>query len=57
MNMHKSAHTDTFTRNNLPLVQDWPDLLLHKFAYPDQLNAGYELTNALVEKGFGIIPR
>ena len=53
MNIHKSAHTDTFTRNNLPLVQNWPDLLLHKFAYPDQLNAGYELTNALVEKGFG----
>lgn len=48
-----SAHTDTFTRDNLPPAQQWPDLLLDGFDYPDRLNAGVELTDAMVEKGFG----
>lgn len=51
--MHASAHTDTFARDNLPPVADWPDLLLEGFDYPDQLNAAYELTDAMVDKGFG----
>ncbi|MGH1356650.1 MAG: AMP-binding protein [Thalassovita sp.] len=48
-----SAHTDTFARDNLPPVPMWPDLLLDGFDYPDRLNAGVELTDAMVEKGFG----
>ncbi|APE43866.1 2-aminobenzoate-CoA ligase [Sulfitobacter alexandrii] len=48
-----SAHTDTFTRDNLPDPADWPDFLLEGFAYPDRLNVGVELTDAMVEKGFG----
>ena len=48
-----SAHTDTFARNNLPPKEQWPDLLLDDFPYPDCLNAGYELTDAVVEAGFG----
>ncbi len=48
-----SAHTDTFARNKLPPKEQWPDLLLDDFPYPDCLNAGYELTDAVVEAGFG----
>lgn len=51
--MNPSAHTDTFTRDNLPPVEQWPDLLLDGFDYPDRLNAGYELTDAMVARGFG----
>lgn len=51
--MKPSAHTDTFTRDNLPPFAQWPDLLLDGFRYPDTLNAGYELTDAMVNRGFG----
>ncbi len=49
----KSAHTDTFCRDNLPNADQWPDLLLDGFAYPDRLNAAVELTDRMVERGFG----
>jgi 2-aminobenzoate-CoA ligase len=50
-----SAHVDTFTRDNLPPAEDWPDLLLQRpeFQYPDYLNAAVELTDRMVERGFG----
>jgi len=48
-----SGHTDTFTRDNLPPFEEWPDLPLDGFAYPERLNAGVELCDALVERGFG----
>jgi 2-aminobenzoate-CoA ligase len=50
-----SAHVDTFTRDNLPASGDWPELLLERpqFQYPDYLNAAVELTERLVERGFG----
>ena len=50
-----SAHVDTFTRDNLPPAEQWPDLLLDRteFQYPDHLNAAVELTDHMVEKGFG----
>jgi 2-aminobenzoate-CoA ligase len=48
-----SAHLDTFTRDRLPPPQDWPDLPLDGFAYPERLNAAVELTDAMVNKGFG----
>jgi 2-aminobenzoate-CoA ligase len=48
-----SAHLDTFTRDRLPPRDEWPDLLLDGFAYPDRLNAAVELTDAMVRKGFG----
>ena len=50
-----SAHLDTFTRNNLPPFDQWPVLLLDRpeFQYPERLNAGVELTDRMVEKGFG----
>lgn len=48
-----SAHIDTFTRDNLPPEEQWPDFLLDGFDYPDHINAGVELTDRLVEKGLG----
>jgi len=48
-----SAHTDTFTRDNLPPENTWPDFLLDGFDYPELLNAGVELTDRMVEKGLG----
>lgn len=51
--LNRSAHVDTFTRDNLPDEADWPDLLLAGFEYPDRLNVGVELTDEMVKKGFG----
>jgi 2-aminobenzoate-CoA ligase len=48
-----SAHSDTFTRDNLPAMAAWPQFVLDGFDYPETLNAGYELTDAMVAKGFG----
>ncbi|WP_136617806.1 MULTISPECIES: AMP-binding protein [Mesorhizobium] len=48
-----SAHIDTFTRDHLPPPEQWPDILLDGFDYPERLNAGVELTDRLVEKGLG----
>ncbi|MDA9822833.1 AMP-binding protein [Paracoccaceae bacterium] len=49
----RSAHIDTFARDNLPPVAALPDFLLDGFPYPDRLNVGVELTDAMVAKGFG----
>jgi 2-aminobenzoate-CoA ligase len=49
----RSAHTDTFTRDNLPPVQQWPEILLTGFDYPEELNAAVELTDRMVARGFG----
>ena len=48
-----SAHVDTFARENLPPQDQWPDFLLDGFDYADHLNAAVELTDKMVEKGFG----
>src|SRR5271156_4378440 len=48
-----SAHVDTFARDNLPPTADWPDFLLEGFEYPEYLNAAVELTDRMVERGFG----
>ncbi|KIC48676.1 AMP-binding protein [Tateyamaria sp. ANG-S1] len=48
-----TAHVDTFARDNLPPETLQPDFLLDGFDYPETLNAGYELTDAMVERGFG----
>ncbi|UWS02873.1 AMP-binding protein [Phaeobacter inhibens] len=48
-----SAHTDTFTRDNLPPVDQWPEFLTDGYDYPERLNAAVELTDAMVAKGFG----
>ncbi|MGX9854948.1 AMP-binding protein [Limimaricola variabilis] len=48
-----TAHEDSFSRDNLPPMDQWPELLLDGFEYPERLNAGVELCDRLVEKGFG----
>src|SRR5512136_1808761 len=50
-----SAHVDTFTRDNLPPFDQWPDLVLDRpqFEYPERLNAAVELTDRMVECGHG----
>jgi len=49
----KSAHIDTFTRDNLPPPDQWPELPLDGFNYPEELTAAVELTDRMVERGFG----
>ncbi len=53
MKLYQSAHEDTFTRDNLPPMDQWPDFNLTGFDYPERLNVGVELTDSMVEKGFG----
>ena len=48
-----SAHTDTFARDNLPPADQRPVFLLAGFDYPERLNAAVELTDRMVDKGFG----
>lgn len=48
-----TAHSDSFTRDNLPPADQWPEINLSGFEYPDYLNVGVELTDAMVTKGFG----
>ena len=50
-----SAHVDTFARDNLPPFDQWPDLILERpeYQYPEQLNIAVELTDRLVERGYG----
>jgi 2-aminobenzoate-CoA ligase len=48
-----TGHEDTFTRDNLPPAAHWPEIRLAGFDYPDWLNAGVELSDRMVEKGFG----
>ncbi|WP_283176610.1 AMP-binding protein [Gemmobacter sp. 24YEA27] len=51
--MGPTGHLDTFTRDRLPATETWPGLDLTGFDYPEWLNVGVELTNRMVEKGFG----
>ena len=48
-----TGHLDTFARDHLPPFDEWPTLLLDSFDYPEYLNAAVELTDSLVEQGFG----
>ncbi len=48
-----SAHVDTFTRDRLPPPEQWPDIQLGPFQYAERINAAVELTDRMVERGFG----
>jgi 2-aminobenzoate-CoA ligase len=48
-----TAHVDTFARDNLPPADLQPEYLLDSFQYPERLNAAVELTDRMVERGFG----
>ncbi len=53
MMLGPTGHSDTFTRDRLPAPEEWPEIKLAGFEYPDWLNVGVELTDAMVAKGFG----
>ena len=48
-----SAHMDTFARDNLPPPEQWPSFLPPPVNYPDRLNVGVELSDRMVQRGFG----
>ena len=50
-----TGHVDTFTRDRLPPFEQWPEIRLDRpeFTYPPYLNAAVELTDRMVERGFG----
>jgi 2-aminobenzoate-CoA ligase len=48
-----TGHADSFTRDRLPPFEEQPEFALDRFQYPDWLNAAVELTDRMVEKGFG----
>jgi len=53
--VHPSAHKDTFTRDNLPPEDAWPQLHfeLPELQYPAQLNCAVELVDRQVAAGNG----
>ncbi|HEX2146807.1 MAG TPA: AMP-binding protein, partial [Pseudorhizobium sp.] len=53
MKLGPTAHLDTFARDHLPPPDQWPEFLLDGFDFPEWLNAGVELTDRMVERGFG----
>ena len=53
MKLLDSGHVDTFCRDNLPPMDQWPSLNTSQYAYPKQLNVAVELTDRMVERGFG----
>ncbi len=48
-----TAHVDTFARDNLPSPAAMPDFVLDGYDYPAQVNVAVELTDRMVERGFG----
>lgn len=53
MHLGPTGHLDSFTRDRLPPPEAWPEIRLAGFDYPEWLNAGVELTDRMVERGFG----
>src|SRR5258706_14444196 len=53
--MRYTAHTDTFTRDNLPSRIHWPELRLElpELQYPARLNCAAELLDKPVTRGHG----
>jgi 2-aminobenzoate-CoA ligase len=54
----KTAHVDTFARDNLPPAELWPELLfnLPEVQYPDRMNCAVELLDRQVVGGHGDRP-
>ncbi|HMM55353.1 MAG TPA: benzoate-CoA ligase family protein [Candidatus Desulfobacillus sp.] len=53
--MARTAHVDTFVRDNQPPPEQWPELRfdLPELQYPERLNCAAELLDRLVESGHG----
>jgi 2-aminobenzoate-CoA ligase len=54
----RTAHVDTFARDNLPPRSQWPEFLLERpeFRYPARMNCATELLDKMVSRGFGHRP-
>jgi 2-aminobenzoate-CoA ligase len=54
----RTAHLDTFARDNLPPRALWPEFSfdLPELRYPERLNAATELLDRMVARGFGDKP-
>ena len=54
----RTAHVDTFARDNLPPRSQWPEFLFARpeFRYPARLNCATELLDKMVSRGFGHRP-
>lgn len=52
MELTPSAHLDTFCRDSLPPLDQWPELLfeLPELAYPDRLNCSHALLDETIER-------
>ena len=53
--MHRSAHQDTFARDNLPPLDQWPKLVfdLPALRFPERMNCAHELLDRWVAQGQG----
>jgi 2-aminobenzoate-CoA ligase len=53
--MIKSAHLDSFAREHLPPLEEWPHFLLNRpeLVYPDRLNCAVELLDRWITAGEG----
>ncbi|MDR3468410.1 MAG: benzoate-CoA ligase family protein [Xanthobacteraceae bacterium] len=56
--MAKTAHVDTFARDNLPPREEWPDLIFTRpeYQYPERLNCVSRFLDRWVEEGRGDQP-
>ena len=52
MSLSPSAHVDTFTRDNLPPVDQWPEFVfdLPELRYPERLNCATELLDGTIAR-------
>jgi 2-aminobenzoate-CoA ligase len=53
--MNYTAHLDTFARDNLPPMEQWPEFLfeLPELKYPGRMNCATELLDKPVTRGYG----
>jgi 2-aminobenzoate-CoA ligase len=53
-----TAHVDTFARDHLPPIEQWPEFLfeLPEVQYPDRLNCAAELLDRAIAQGWGDRP-
>ena len=58
MQLARSAHVDTFCRDNLPAAATWPELVfdLPDVRYPDRLNCAVELLDRTIAEYGGERP-
>src|SRR3954469_17849245 len=53
MMLAPSAHLDSFARHHLPPPETWPQFTYQGFDCPERVNVAEELTDRMVQKGFG----